>query len=865
MVDRQTVESLDDRARLAPQDLLDEGSSVVSGLREQGDHARAAAWLRAMGVAARSVSTLTESVRLLEDAAAEAGAAGNDLLMAEALLSLSGSLAMVGDNAGAVRRLAEASRLSHGDAMLSARLDFQHGTILARQAMPTEAMPYLSRALDEYRAAGDRARVALTLKNLGNLHTYAGDIDAAAQVLSEAREIYIDLDRALDVAGIEYNLGQLALARGDLPIALELFRRSEDARRELLGPDFEPHVGQAEALLAGGLFTEAMALAQRMRRDLHDRGQGADEAEAALLLAQASLLAGDVVTARAAGSDAVALTGRQQRPGWSAHARFVLLEARYLAGDRTEGMAAEAKEIASQLDEAGQSIPAAGCWLVAGRLDLESGALSEAAESFERIERYRHGGPIELRVQAWLAAALLRRAAGDMRGADAAARAGARTISAFQSALGATDVRVGVAQYGVELNELGMRLALDSRRPRRVWEWMERTRAGAARIRAVVPAMDEQLRRDVAALRRITAELREVEPAKSAALVRRRTVLQEAIRSRARTLSGTGSADMGGSLFKEVRRQLGETPLLEMAIVDGQLWAVVIAERTSLHRLAALRDIEFELSSLRATLRRVAGRGLDDVASQTIAHICGQLNEMLLPGGLDAREVVIVPPAQLHAVPWSMLPELATSAVSVAPSAEQWLNAKQRSGSGEGVLIAAGPGLAHADAEVNDLLSIYPQAAVYASSESDVEAVLQDLDGARVAHIACHGTFQFESPMFSALQLAAGDLIAYDIERLGAAPAVVVLSSCDAGLSAARPGDELMGLTSALLSAGTSSLIASIGLVPDTTATRRFMLALHDKMRCGSSPAVALASAQREVADDPAAALAAASFVCFGS
>ncbi|MBT8207559.1 MAG: CHAT domain-containing protein, partial [Acidimicrobiia bacterium] len=535
------------------------------------------------------------------------------------------------------------------------------------------------------------------------------------------------------------------------------------------------------------------------------------------------------------------------------------------SGDRAEGMVTEAEEIASQLDDAGQSIPATGCWLLAGRLALEAGALRAAERSFARLERYRNRGPIELRVQAWLAAALLRGAKGDSRGADAAARAGARTISSFQSVLGATDVRVGVAQYGVELNELGMRLALDSKRPRRVWEWMERTRAGAARIRAVVPAMDDELTRNVAALRRITAELRDATPASSLGLVRRQAGLQEAIRSRARTLSGSGQVDMGGSMFEEVRGQLGNATLIEMALVDGRLWAVVLDGSASLHRLGSLSDIEFELSSLRATLRRVAGRGLDDVAANTIAHISGQLNLMLLPSNLDATEVVVVPPAQLHAVPWSMLPQLSSSSVSVAPSAEQWLNAKRRAGSGEGVLIAAGPGLAHADAEVHDLLNIYPKAAVYASEDSDVDAVLQDLDGARVAHIACHGTFQFENPMFSALQLAAGDLVTYDIERLDAAPAVVVLSSCDAGLSAARPGDELMGLTSAMLSAGTSSLIASIGLVPDTTATRQFMLALHDKMRSGSPPAVALAAAQREAAGDTAAALAAASFVCFGS
>jgi CHAT domain-containing protein len=65
--------------------------------------------------------------------------------------------------------------------------------------------------------------------------------------------------------------------------------------------------------------------------------------------------------------------------------------------------------------------------------------------------------------------------------------------------------------------------------------------------------------------------------------------------------------------------------------------------------------------------------------------------------------------------------------------------------------------------------------------------------------------------MFSSLRLADGDLYVYDIERLGSAPDLVVLSACDSGFTETRPGEELMGLSSALLSMGTRSIIASVG------------------------------------------------------
>jgi CHAT domain-containing protein len=90
----------------------------------------------------------------------------------------------------------------------------------------------------------------------------------------------------------------------------------------------------------------------------------------------------------------------------------------------------------------------------------------------------------------------------------------------------------------------------------------------------------------------------------------------------------------------------------------------------------------------------------------------------------------------------------------------------------------------------------------------------------------------------------------------------MVLASCDAGLSDVRPGDELMGLTAALLAQGTVALIAPLLPVQDA-ATRPTMLALHRALRAGAGPAAALAEAAA-----PAAGLdryTAAAFACLGA
>jgi CHAT domain-containing protein len=139
------------------------------------------------------------------------------------------------------------------------------------------------------------------------------------------------------------------------------------------------------------------------------------------------------------------------------------------------------------------------------------------------------------------------------------------------------------------------------------------------------------------------------------------------------------------------------------------------------------------------------------------------------------------------------------------------------------------------------------------------------IEGASLAHIACHATFQSENPMFSSLRLGDGDLNVYDIERLKAPPSTVVLSACDSGYTETREGIELAGLTSALLSMGSRSVVASVGLVPDAAATSDLMVDFHRNMIEGLDPARALSRAQSAAFEDPGRFVAAASFVCVGA
>jgi CHAT domain-containing protein len=148
---------------------------------------------------------------------------------------------------------------------------------------------------------------------------------------------------------------------------------------------------------------------------------------------------------------------------------------------------------------------------------------------------------------------------------------------------------------------------------------------------------------------------------------------------------------------------------------------------------------------------------------------------------------------------------------------------------------------------------------------ASVAAVAEALDGADSAHLAAHGRFRGDNPLFCSLELADGALTVYDLERLRAAPRRLVLSSCESGLSAVHAGDELMGFTAAVFALGTATVIAAVVPVPDE-ATHGLMLALDDELTNGTPPAHALVRARERLeTDDRPHQVARAAFVSFGA
>ena len=160
--------------------------------------------------------------------------------------------------------------------------------------------------------------------------------------------------------------------------------------------------------------------------------------------------------------------------------------------------------------------------------------------------------------------------------------------------------------------------------------------------------------------------------------------------------------------------------------------------------------------------------------------------------------MVLVPPADLLTAPWGLLPVFADALLTVSPSATLWASARGRRDRGTGhIALVTGPGLSTGETEVTTLSPLHARAQAVSGPDATVAGALEVLDGARLAHVAAHGTFRADAPMFSSLQLSDGPLTVHDLDRLERPPVEMVLSACDSGNAAPIGAHEALGLVAA--------------------------------------------------------------------
>ncbi|MEV0210886.1 CHAT domain-containing tetratricopeptide repeat protein [Streptomyces sp. NPDC050788] len=733
------------------------------------------------------------------------------------------------------------------------------------------ALQDIRRAIPVLRQADDVIWTARALTLRATIHLALGAVDRADADFAAAERLWDSTGQDHDKADLVESRGLAAFRSGDVPLALRLLDDAQERYDRLGTPSFTVSLRRCEVLMAAGLAPEALAEADAALNALERiGGYPTLKAELLLMAARAALQADDPPTAHARAAAAVRLFAGQRRDWWEAHARLVQIEARAAASGRWSGrLFADAAAVAGRLAALGAPAAPEGS-LLAGRIALALGWTADAERYLATAARSRHSGPPLARMTGWTAQALRARAAGSNRGALAACRRGLQVLDDYRMTLGASELRARATRRGSELAALGQQALLASGGPRRLLAWSERSRATTLSTPPTRPPADPVLQSSLTAFREIAAR---AEQARSdgrpiPALERDQRLLERDIRSRTLHLRGEPGLDTFQFDPAQLLHELGDdTRLLELIVVDGRVH-VLVCGRGRVRRFEAglLADAETEAEQVQAGLRRLAHPGAD--ARLPLVEAAGRRLEEILLGPasahLGAGPLVVVPPARLHRVPWALLPSLRERVLSVSPSASSWLRARATEPPPNGRhVFVRGPGLSISGTEVPELADRYGTTALE-NDDARVPRVLEELDGATLAHIAARGTFRADSPLFSSLRMADGPLIAHDFDRLDHSPYRIILSSSDAARFAPVGADELLGLVTVLLPLGTAGIVASSAPVNDNAAVQ-LMLALHKGLATGLPLAQALRDARLTLPQDATHQATGWAFTAFGA
>ncbi len=308
---------------------------------------------------------------------------------------------------------------------------------------------------------------------------------------------------------------------------------------------------------------------------------------------------------------------------------------------------------------------------------------------------------------------------------------------------------------------------------------------------------------------------------------------------------------------------------------------------------SSLNLLHFQLSKYQLGeehLRRIY-RFENAIQAATQEHLSCLYDELIAPLQLPAelRHLVIVPHGCLHALPFHALlgrveiHSVASDAikpdgkalqhagtpvrdslmdrvtVSYAPSASVYTwccktriendppgHGRIRPGNASlvlGIADAAAPSIRD---EALAVAALLPNSQLYLGNHATREILWEVGPGSRIIHIATHGMFRKDNPMFSSIRLGDAELHPADFYSLRLNARLVTLSGCGTGLNAIIGGDEILGLVRGLLYAGARAVLVSLWDVSDAVTTL-FMQTFYQQLQTAPSISQALRATMRSI------------------
>jgi CHAT domain-containing protein/tetratricopeptide (TPR) repeat protein len=785
--------------------------------------------------------------------------------------------------------------LKHGDHLRLARLDTNMGNILHRQDRFEEALERYQRAGATFAQMGDEPQnVAITLQNMATCQISLNQFHEALETYRKVRAYSVTHHMPLLVAHADYNIAYLYYLRGEYTRAIDLYRATRE-HCHTLGDAYHQglcDLDQSEMYLELNLSEEGGHLARRAFDTFQQLGVGYETAKAVTNLAIASSHHGDTRLALELFRKARDLFTREHNQAWIATIDLYQALVFYQQGRLEEARALS--EVAFQffsLSPLGGK--AALCQLLLARIHLSSGHGAEAKRvCLAALHKLEQAETPALSCQAYFVLGLIEEALGAPEAAYQAYLKAHERLENLRSHLQAEDMKIAFLKDKLAVYESLVRMCLGRGRSagsrEAAFAYIEQAKsrsladliafrahrlpASRKTHRALVEQVDSlrgelnwysrtiQLLEGQSAnlraprLEKLRRAARDCEQRLVEALANLRVEDQEFA-----NLEAAGSIDL-----ETIRSALpGDAMLVEYYRVGdafyvcllsrGVLKIVELGPAPALRRVLQL--LRFQLSKFRLgpeyvrtfqqQLLRASNEHLREFYRQLIAPI---------ERHLKAAHLIIAPHGFLHYLPFHALFDGERYlgdrfSISYTPSASVYYlcsTKNPRTTAGALVLGVPDPSAPHILDEVKAVSSVLSNAEVFTGAEATLEVLREKGAHCRLVHIATHGWFRQDNPMFSSISLGNSRLSLFDLYQLDLPAELVTLSGCGTGLNVVVGGDELLGLVRGLLYAGAQGVLVTLWDVNDQS-TAEFMKLFYEHLKTNPNKAQAVQHATAEI------------------
>ncbi|HEY0378859.1 MAG TPA: CHAT domain-containing tetratricopeptide repeat protein [Pyrinomonadaceae bacterium] len=869
---------------------------TLSSLTDNLEVDALAAWVAGFA-AVMAEGQIERAVTLLEEAEKIFLSLGKPHTAASTQVIKLYALALLGryDEAISCGLRARAVLISHGDLRATARIELNIGNIYLRRDLYQEAEKFQLAARERFAALNDQKQLAKIDNNLAIIYSSQHRFRRAEQLYDRALRSAEAAGLILTQAEIEASMGNLALFQGRYDRALDYLERSR-RKYAALGMPHHSAVAQqeiADAYLELNLAPEAEAVYERVTKTFAELGMQGEQARALAQHGRALILLGRMEQAHALLTEARKLYAAEGNPVGEAmvmitEAQLHHAEGNYEAASRAAALAEEPLAMAATWRR-----QLLARWL-RGEAARAEGRAEEARELLESTlgDAEQLSQP-DIAQRCHTSLGLLAAASGDASAAETSFMRAVKLIEDLRAPLPAEEFRTAFfADKLIPYNEL-VRLCLTDESRDRASEalcYVERARSralvdtlgGAPRLRvqprdpfeAELLARLEELREELNWFYSRINRPPDADASRGGGATEM-AALHEAVREReSETLEIMRQLQQRNqNILTHVQaldiqelqpRLAAETALVEYTSLDGELLAFVVTDRgvRVFRELGQESEVNARLGQLRFQIDalRYGALGLRKHLpnlTERIKHHLQALYDLLLrplEESIGGRRLIIAPHRTLYYIPFHALHDreryvIERSEVSYAPSAVVLLHClgqPQRPLQRALLLGVADEQTPRVRDEIEALAPLFPEAVSLLGERATLAALQEFAHGADILHLACHGQFRPDNPLFSSLRLGDGWLTVRDTYNLELKCELATLSACETGVNEVAPGDELIGLARGFFSAGAPSLLLSLWTVDDE-ATAGLMASFYKRLLAGESPAAALRAAQLQL------------------